>query len=555
MQATTMSRIAAISAIAVSILLSGCGGGAISTLLADVRSGGTGARVLGVLTGFGSLIVDGMRRDDSMATYLSEEDQGAGLAMASTGMMLGHSLELSLDASDNVTSVMVSPELVGTVTGAGANGITVLGTSISVNRDTALGPATVLVGYASPSAIQIGDRVAVYGLIRTNSQGAISLQATLIASKTTGSGVRLTGYITQYNGAAGSFVIGNQTVTVGSATLSPAGGSLVNGELVTVWSKAAPIGNSIAADSIRIKGPTGSSGTLTLSGPVSGYASPTNFKIRNVTVDARNATVSPAGAAVSDGKYVVAIGNYDASTNTLTASAVTIYAPAPAASVELHGTILNFVSPASFTVRGVVVDASSASVVGGTAAQLGNGVFVEVSGAVANNVVKAATVQIVSLNPLGAPSGAMLDLMGTITSYDAASGHYTMTMSSGAAVTGTTSSSMFYANGTAANFAIGQSVNVRGMMNNNLLSTSVMDFAQGSAMPASGITHMEGVAYNVTPSSFMLNGLTIQLNGIQIPGGGGMMGGHGMMAGSRVGVDVLYSGGQYMATALNVQGG
>lgn len=548
-------RLPAILAIATTLLLSGCGGGAVSTLLSEVRSGGTGAQVLGILTGLGSLIVDGMRRDDSMASYMSEEDQGPSAAMPSTGMMLGHSLEFSVDADGNIASVMVSPELVGTVSEVGANSITVLGINVTLNRDTAQGPVTVLSGYASSTAIQIGDRVAVYGLLKTDSQGTPSLQATLIAQKPLGTGVRLSGFISQFNPAAGSFVIGGQTIKIGAATVSPAGMPLSNGLLVTVWSNGAPIGNTINANTIRIKWPASSSGNLTLSGPIGGYASTTSFKIRGIAVDAGNAAILPSGATLSDGKYVVAVGQFDAATNKLTASSVTIYAPAATTSVELHGTVLNFVSASSFTVRGIAVDASTATVTGGSAAQLVNGVFVEVFGAVADNMVKAATVRIISLNPLNAPGGAMLDLGGMITGYDATTGQYTMAMSSGASLAGTMNPSMFYANGTAANFAVGQAVNVRGMMNNNALATSVVNFTQLPAQPGTGIMHMEGVAYNVTASSLMLNGLTIQLNGVAIQGGGGMMGGRGMMSGARVGVDVLYSGGQYMATAVSLQGG
>ena len=551
------SRLPAILAIAASLMLTGCGGGAVSSLLAEVGSGGTGApvKVLGILTGFGSLIVDGMRRDDTIASYVSEEDQGTAMAMASTGMMLGHSLEFSVDANDKITSVMVSPELVGIVTGVGANSLTVLGTTVSVNRDTSQGPVTALLGYASAPAIQIGDRVAVYGLLKTDGQGASTLQASLIAQKPLGAGVRVSGHVSQYNATLGSFVIGNQTVTIGAAAISPAGSALSNGQLVTVWSDTPPNGSSIAATTVRIKWPVAGSGNLTVSGTVSNFTSVTSFKIRNIAVDAGNAAIMPSGATLGDGRYVVAAGKFDAASNKLTASSVTVYAPAATASVELHGTVLNFVSASSFTVRGSVVDASTASVTGGTAAELANGVFVEVFGAVADNVVKATTLRIVSVNPLNAPGGAMLDLMGTITSYDSATGQYTMAMSSGAALTGRTSPSMFYANGTAANFAVGQAVNVRGMMNNNnALTTSVVNFSQMSAMPVSGIKHMEGFAYNVTATSFMLNGLTIQLNGVPIPSGG-MMGGRGMMPGARVGVDVLYSGGQYMATALSLPNG
>ncbi|MFA7268230.1 MAG: DUF5666 domain-containing protein [Sterolibacterium sp.] len=553
---TIVSRIPGILALVATLLIAGCGGGGgAAALLTDVGSGGTGGRVLGVATGFGSLIVDGMRRDDSLAGYSSEEDQGPAMAMASTGVMLGHSLELGYDANDRITSVMVSPELLGPVSAVGANGVTVLGMNVTINQDTTLGPVTALVGYAAPNAIQIGDRVAVYGLLKTDTQGAVSLQATLIAQKPIGTGVRLTGYVSQYNASANTFVIGGNTVAIGSATLSPAGAALANGELVTVWSDTVPAGSTITASSIRIKMPASFNGNLTLSGAVSGYASLADFKIRHVNIDASTATISPSGAAVADSKYVIAVGRYDSSTNKLTASSVTVYAPAAASAVELHGTVVNFVSASSFTVRGVVVDASSANVAGGSLDQLANGGFVEVIGAVVNNAVKASTLVIVSLNPLNAPNGAMLDLGGTITSFDATTGNYTMTMSSGATLNGTMGSSMFYGNGTAANFAVGQPVSVRGMMKNNQLSTSVVNFTQMAPMSAAGSAHMEGIIYNVTASSFMLNGLTIQRNGVPIQGGGGMMGGRSMMSGARVGVDVQYSAGQYKATAITLQNG
>lgn len=64
---------------------------------------------------------------------------------------------------------------------------------------------------------------------------------------------------------------------------------------------------------------------------------------------------------------------------------------------------------------------------------------------------------------------------------------------------------------------------------------------------------MEGIAYNVTPTSFMLNGVTIQNGGNSLPGGAMM--GNGMMAGGRVAVEVKNLGGQLVATAIRLQGG
>ena len=68
----------------------------------------------GVVTGFGSLIVDGVRRNDGNATYSTEAQQGAAVSMPMTGAMLGHSMEFAYDASGNITSAMMSPEIVNT---------------------------------------------------------------------------------------------------------------------------------------------------------------------------------------------------------------------------------------------------------------------------------------------------------------------------------------------------------------------------------------------------------------------------------------------------------
>lgn len=70
--------------------------------------------------------------------------------------------------------------------------------------------------------------------------------------------------------------------------------------------------------------------------------------------------------------------------------------------------VANFVSVSSFTLRGVVIDASTASFTGGTAAQLANGVFLEVHGTVANNVVHATTVQLIAITPGQAPDGSVI---------------------------------------------------------------------------------------------------------------------------------------------------
>jgi len=550
-------RIPAILVTAAALLLSGCGGGgAIATLLAEVGSGGTGSPLaaIGTLTGFGSLIVDGVHRNDTNALYMSEATQGAAVTMPMSGAMLGQSMELTLDAGGNIASVLMSPEIVGTVSAVSASSITVLGTSILINNDASLGPPTSFVGYISLADVQVGDPVEVHGLLKTDSQGKPYLQATLILQKPAANGVRLTGIVSQYNAGNGSFILGNETVVVGAATISPAGTALANGLLVSVWSNSAPVGNVIYASVIRIKKPAQTNGNVTLSGPITGYISNSSFQVRNVTVDAGGATVSPSTASLGDDKYVVIAGNYDATTNKLKASNVTVYTSAAPTTVEIHGMVANYVSASSFTLRGVVIDGSKATFTGGAASQIANGVFLEVHGSVANNVVRATTVQFIALTPNQAPNGSIIEVDGTIASYDAKTGAFTMNLSNGSTMTGNMGAGAVFLNGTATNMMAGQSVSIMGRFNNSSLTGAEVNFQSGSVASPGNIM-MSGVVSNVTSTTFMLNGVTIQRNGVSIPGGGGMMGGNGMMGGMRVNVSVKQLDGQYLATEISLLNG
>ena len=533
------------------VFVSACGGGSStgsSTAVAGVGSGGTG-----IVTGFGSLIVDGVRWNDVGAVYSTEAEQGVAVAMPLTGAMLGQNAEFSYDSSGNITSVLMSPEIVGAVTAVTASSITVLDTAITTNTDAALGPVTSFVGYASLASVLVGDRVEAHGLLKTDSQGKPYLQATLIVKRPPATGVRMTGIVSQYNASAGSFVIGNETVTPGSAPISPVGVALANGQLVTVWSNSAPVGNVVSASAIRIKRPAPASGNVTLSGSISNYSSNASFQIRNVTVDASAASITPSGATLGNDKYAVVAGSFDATTNKLTASSVTVFTSVAPTEVEVHGMVANFVSASSFTVRGVVIDASNANFSGGTAAQLANGVFLEVHGTVANNAVRASTVNFIALTPGLAPSSSIIEVGGTLTAYDATTGAFTMSMSNGSSMSGSMGAGAFYLNGTAANLGVGQPVNITGMFNNNMLTSAEVNFQSG-LVATPGNMLMSGVAYNVTSTSFMLNGVTIQNNGVSIPGGGMMGGGSGMMGGSRINVSVQLVGGQYRATAISLLG-
>lgn len=551
----SLARLRILMALVATVLIgTACGGGggggsgSDTTVAGGVGSGGTG---FAVNTGFGSLILDGTHHNDSTANYSSEQEQGPAMAMARTGATVGQSTEFTYDASGNIMSALVSPELVGAVTAVGPNSLTVLGTSVFTNSDATMGPVTRFIGYASLASVKVTDRVEVHGLFKTDSLGVVSLQATLIVQKPSAAGLRLTGYVAQYNASARTFVIGANTVKADSAVISPSGAGLTNGALVTVWSDTDPAGNSITASTVRIKDVAGTSQTITASGIIGNFTSVASFEVRNQTVDASRAVITPNGATLGAGKYVVVVGNYDATAKKVTATGVTVFTSTTPTKVELHGTVANFVSASSFSVRGVALDSSTATFTGGTAAQLANGVYVEVHGAIKDDIVIASTVTIQALSALQAPVGAVIDVSGTITAYNAGTGSYTMTMASGATLNGSLGSSTFYNNGAAANLVAGQAISVNGMLSGGMLSTSVVTFSPMSSAAPVGNVHLEGIAYDVTATSLRLNGVLIQINGVQIQGGG-MMAGRNMMSGSTVAVDMQLTAGQYVATAITL---
>lgn len=525
----------------------GCGGGG-SMLISLVGSGGTG-QALGIVTGFGSLILDGIRRNDASALYSSESNQDAPVSVPITSVVLGQHAEYSYDANGNVTAVLLSPEFVGPVSAVSEIGIVVFGTQITSNTDPALGPVTNFVGYGSMADIQVGDNVEAHGFLKTGSPGTTYLQATLVMKRSTLTGVRLTGIISQYDSGSGRFLLGNAVVAASAATRSATGGSIADGELATIWSNDLVSGKVINASSIRIKRPAFSNGNVTVSGPISNFSSISHFQIGNVTVDASQGAISSGNTGLANNKYVLVAGSYDVASNTLAAVSVKVFTSNEPTTVEVHGVVGSYVSPSSFTVRGVAIDASKAKFAGGSAAQLSNGAFVEIHGAVVENIVQATAVEIQAATPSKAPNNAVVQVSGVIASYNSATGVYTLTSDSDDNISCTLDSGVVYRNGIDTNLKIGQEVSITGVLNSTTLSSKVVSIKK-APNPNPGYMQLAGTAYDVTATSFRLNGLTIQINGIPIAGD--LDDKHSTLAGSHVIVNVRSENGQYVAATITI---
>ena len=137
-------------------------------------------------------------------------------------------------------------------------------------------------------------------------------------------------------------------------------------------------------------------------GAISAFVSISNFTVAGVTIDASAATFKDGTAADLKNGAVIEVkgplsgGIVRASTIEIKRTAVVINPPPPPSSgseFEVKALLTGFVSVSNFMLSGTRIDASAATFERGTAADLRNGVQIEVKGILTAGVVKASRVR------------------------------------------------------------------------------------------------------------------------------------------------------------------
>jgi hypothetical protein len=536
-----------------SVLLASCGGGSTVASSGGVGTGGTGMS-FGTVTGFGSVVLDGTPYNSAAPRYFAGSDLGDATPTAATAVQLGNQLRIALDAQGTPSMVLIEPELMGPVANLTPAGFSVNGVAVQVNTNPAAGPVTYYSGLTDYTGLSMGMQVEVHGASGVDANGQNYVQATLIEQLPATSTVTcITGIVSRLQAASGTFQIGATTVQLGAATsITPAGQSLADGQLVHLWSQGPPsAGGTLLAGVVRIRTLQGVGGPVQVGGLVS-QLSGSRLQVAGVTVDAGAPALAAAVQGLVLGEYVVVQGQANATTGVLTASSLRAYATRPA-EVELRGTITGFVSPGNFLVRGVPVDASGAGVVfnAGSAASLGNGVFVDIFGQIGSgsaNVVTASRVTVLA----HAPDGGTVDYQGTVSALNMANGTFTLTwQQEGATNTAqvTLAPNVAFSNGAAAQLVNGANVEIeatRGSSTAALLAYSVTFQGVGSGDGTSASTReTQGVVYNLSANTFQLNALTILINGVTPSGGA-------LANGAKVEVAFTTSGTQNLAYAISI---
>lgn len=437
-------------------VMQGCGG---------VGSGGTGMSegvAQGTVNGFGSVIVDGNRFDDSQVPTLEENEPGV---LTQTESRLGERVEVEHDAAGVARRVMVQSALVGAVEAVDApSGFTVLGQSVVVNTRSSRGPVTQFGGgYAGIGAVHAGDAVEVHGFVVRTATG-YSVQATRVEKlPALPAFLKVSGLASGVGPA--DFRLGSLVVGTATATLLPEGAALADGQVVSVLAAAgtlqanpaAPLRLRAAQGRIRTVGAVGTD--VYASGVISAF-DPLNssFDLDGARVNYAGAAVSPSGSALVDGLYVQVRGVVTAE-GAIQATGVTLRDGRSQAEAELKGTIDAFdAATTRFVVRGVTVDASRAEIEGCAGGVLADGLYVSVEGSLDATMVIAK-----SVHCEGESEDATVERKGVAESVDPVAQVFVLRPSNGSPLNVRWTSSTYFKHVTVATLA-GQRVEVQGML-------------------------------------------------------------------------------------------
>jgi hypothetical protein len=284
---------ALVALLVATVLAVGCGGGTDS----GVGAGGTGSPLSfsqGTITGFGSIIVNGVHFDDSGASVV--DDDGNALSGAQD-LRLGTVVDVQggvvTDGAAAASAIHVHVDLVGPVTAAydAASGrLAVLGQPVRVLASTALDAFS-----GGAAAVRVGAVVAVSSLYDKTTGVYV---ATRIDPAPVAARFAIRGAPTAIDNAADTFTIGAAVFSYDS--LAPPA-SFATGQLLR-----AVLARSVDSHGRRVVTafgqavpalPDGRRGSL--EGVVDSTTDATHFVVAGVSVDASGAAVTPAGGAVA----------------------------------------------------------------------------------------------------------------------------------------------------------------------------------------------------------------------------------------------------------------
>ncbi len=377
------------------LLLAACGGGGSDGASATDTTGTatTAAFTQGTITGFGSVIVNGVRFDDSSCTITDD----SGTAQALSALRLGMRVEIDSGVVDSSTATARAHALRfgGLVTGpveavdATAGTLTVLGQGVDVGSSTVFDDSLA----GGLTAVATGAVVEVHGLADTATGRII---ATRIEAKPAATAYKLRGTVSALDSTAKTFRIGAASINYAGVTAVPS--TLADGVTLRVLILSSPVAGVWQAQSLggRAATPT-SAAAAHVRGAISAFTTATNFSVDGIPVDASAASFPDGSTGLAQGVQVEVHGTL--TNGILVATKVSLesrHRGDDDRKYELHGAITSVDSVAkTFVLRGITVSyAGTVTYTRGTEAGLVVGARLEVRGTVGANRTELAAVKI-----------------------------------------------------------------------------------------------------------------------------------------------------------------
>ncbi|MBN8487892.1 MAG: hypothetical protein J0M20_09255 [Burkholderiales bacterium] len=349
-----------LGALTLSLGLVGCGGGGGGGADDSGNTGGSNPVVSftsGAISGFGSIIVNGVRFDDSAASIL--DDKGGRLSR--DDLHLGAQVEIeggSIDRSSGratALTIRVGSELKGSVTAVnlGAQSLELLGQTVLVTSTTVFDDSLG----GGLSAIRVGQLIEVHARYDA-AQGAYV--ASRIEREDSSNEFKLRGMVSALDSAAKTFRIGSAVINFAAVTSVPAG--LADGAWIRVRVQPAQVDGQWVATSLEDgRHRSGDDRSETeVKGFITAWTSATQFSVDGMPVDASGAEFKDSRSAIVLGAFVEVEGALR--DGVLIAREVKLEdddEDERGEDFELHGTIAALdKANRRFTLRGITVDYS-----------------------------------------------------------------------------------------------------------------------------------------------------------------------------------------------------
>ena len=366
---------------AAALLLAGCGGGGS----AGPSSGGTGVAptsfTAGHISGFGSIIVNGVRYDDSAALVTDDDGNRSSREALKLGMHVEiHGGGISDDGKGPraaASEIRHGAELRGPVSAvdATARTLVVLGQTVRV-LDTTVIDERLVGGFAG---IAVGAVLEVHGTLDA-ATGVYT--ATRLEPTGSGDGFRIRGIVSNLDSVAKTFSIGPALISY--AGVAPVTANLANGALVRVRLQTVQVAGAWVATKIDGTGEHPDDvGEVELEGSITAFTSKTSFSVNGIPVDATNAVFGDGAAALALGVKVEVKGSAVNGVVIATRVSVEDEEKEHDKGFELHGAIVSIDTVAkTFVLREVKVSYAGPGIEyrGGSEAGLAVGVKLEVKG-------------------------------------------------------------------------------------------------------------------------------------------------------------------------------